>query len=815
MPRPTAAPRIGIAIALLIGVLVTAALPPRRADAEQSVRLRNGMILRGSIVEIPSLNEAAFAAAAGPRSIWMIDDGLRRSYIYKPAMVAEVTEAPDMTQKIELWQPEPRAGKEIRGMGGILDVSPFNDFGRRMIIVRGPGGEPLSIVQGISEVTPRYTKIVGLDADPAYVWDMRIATSSIPADQLRSIFHRRLDLSSRNQRLNVVRFYYAAERFAEARVELQDAIDAFPDDELLSTQMVALVQLQAQQLLAEAQVRREAGQYQLATSMLENFPLDEVARETAIEARDALTQMRDQMKLATDLVQQLSQQVERLGGDQAAALQPILEEMRSGISLDTLARLSDYRRLGSEESFPLENRIALGLAGWMMGSGADLQNLAIARSLIHVRQLVAAYLRSTNDQQRAAILEQLAQLEGAQPDYVAKMLPLLPPPLPLPEPLAAATASPESDAAADVPSTAPAAPPGLYRITSPAAGEPAAEYLTAEYLVQLPPEYNPLRSYPCIVALHPPGGTPESQIDWWAGSYNAQMQMRMGQAARQGFVVVAPAWTHPQQSVYEYTSREHHRVLASLRDAMRRVSIHSDRVFLAGHNEGATAAWDIALAHPDIWAGLIAINGEADKYVKFYSDNAKGLPMYFVTGQIAGAPPPLNRNGPTWQRYMAANYNAMLVMYRGRGVESFYEEIHRLFDWMQWPIHRRGAPPQEIAVSTMRHGDQFFWWLEMPGITDVAAVNPILWDHTERLNAATVEAKVNADNSIRISQGPSDRFIVWLSPEMKIDLSQPVVVRARSRSTRYEFDNRVDVMLEDARTRADRHRPFWAKVQIP
>ena len=39
-------------------------------------------------------------------------------------------------------------------------------------------------------------------------------------------------------------------------------------------------------------------------------------------------------------------------------------------------------------------------------------------------------------------------------------------------------------------------------------------------------------------------------------------------------------------------------------DAMRRCSIDSDRVFIAGHGEGVTVAWDIALAHPDLWGGL-------------------------------------------------------------------------------------------------------------------------------------------------------------------------------------------------------------------
>ena len=52
-----------------------------------------------------------------------------------------------------------------------------------------------------------------------------------------------------------------------------------------------------------------------------------------------------------------------------------------------------------------------------------------------------------------------------------------------------------------------------------------------------------------------------------------------------------------------------------LRDACKRFSIDIDRVFLSGHSMGGDAAWDIGLAHPDLWAGVIPIVAAADKYV--------------------------------------------------------------------------------------------------------------------------------------------------------------------------------------------------------
>jgi hypothetical protein len=51
---------------------------------------------------------------------------------------------------------------------------------------------------------------------------------------------------------------------------------------------------------------------------------------------------------------------------------------------------------------------------------------------------------------------------------------------------------------------------------------------------------------------------------------------------------------------------------------------------------GGDAAWDIGLAHPDLWAGVLPVVATADKYVSRYWENGRGLPMYFVAGELDG-----------------------------------------------------------------------------------------------------------------------------------------------------------------------------------
>jgi pimeloyl-ACP methyl ester carboxylesterase len=777
--------------------LLVLLLTPSVAVAEQQVRLQSGLVVRGSVLELPSLNQNAFSAASAGDirllPIWVIDDGLRRTYVHKSGMVAEVTPVEDLAQKLQFWQPVPVGGRSLGGLGPLLGVSAFNDYGQRIVTLRGTDGSPTSVIQGITEINARWTKVEALKGSPSFQWDMRIATSSIPNDQLHNLFVRRIDQHDYGKRLEVVRLFIEAERFGDAREELERTIKDFPEETRLTTQLRVLAQRQGTQLLDEAKLRRDSGQYRLALDILKNFPLGDVARVTGIEVQDAIDSIQGRFTEGERLVDQLRSQIESLG--EAYPQQPLLalaDEMSERLSPDTLARLSDYSRLGGVDTLPLENRVALAIGGWLLGAGSGLQNLTVAASLIEVRKRAGEYLSNADPIERARILDQLREIEGADASYVAKMLPLMDPPLPLPE-----EAQDEQE-------------PGLYRITLEHTGRERGAYV-----LQLPPEYDPLRPYPCIVSLHPVGSPPEGQIDYWAGKYDPSSQSRLGQASRHGFVVVAPAWTRPGQRQYESTPREHAEVLAALRDAMRRVSIDSDRVFLTGIGTGGSAAWDIAISHPDLWAGMINIGGDPSQYVRFYSTNAANVPMRFVFGEMSGSPPTLARMGDILDRYMKPSYHAMVVMYRGRGPEHFYEEIHHLFDWMRLPTMRRKPPPKTIDAVAMRRGDQFFWWLEMPVLLDNIVVDPFLWDQTDNRRPGKVAASVGDGNQIRVGQGPSNSFVVNLEPSMGVRMDETIVVRYRSRTVNVNFDGRLDFLLEDVRTRADRKRPFWTQVTIP
>ena len=48
-------------------------------------------------------------------------------------------------------------------------------------------------------------------------------------------------------------------------------------------------------------------------------------------------------------------------------------------------------------------------------------------------------------------------------------------------------------------------------------------------------------------------------------------------------------------------------------------------------------AWDLALGHPDLFAGAIVISGFPARYVPCYLSHHERLPLYFVIGDLAPA----------------------------------------------------------------------------------------------------------------------------------------------------------------------------------
>ena len=131
-----------------------------------------------------------------------------------------------------------------------MRIEPFDEFGHRIFTMATAKG-PVDVIQGITELTPQWTKVEGI----AHVWDMRIATSSIPRDVLRKILLKQVNPKDVEQYKKIARFYLQSERYEEAKQVLDGLVAAFPKQpdlkEQLAPSLRAIAQLSAQRLLAE------------------------------------------------------------------------------------------------------------------------------------------------------------------------------------------------------------------------------------------------------------------------------------------------------------------------------------------------------------------------------------------------------------------------------------------------------------------------------------------------------------------------------------------------------------------------------------
>ena len=761
------------------------------------VTMQSGMqIGPGMISEIPTIDGGAFKQERSgeglSKPILLIDDDLRKTYICKAQVLAS-TPFELRHEKIEIEQltaPD-RAGQMV-SVGRLMQVTPFNSYGRRLVTVATPLG-PRDIHQGISEIGPLYIRVEGLRTETPTKWDMRMSTKAITHAELDDILRHQLDMSKPQSWFSIVRLYSQADRFREARDTLAEAIvrlsESNPTEvEAMKAELKRLDQQFAGQMFREVELRLDAGQPKLASGILQNFPLDQLALETQLKAQDRIAELQRRQSQVAELVNELNRLRQELANNQqATVLAEVVEEIAGSVSLNTVDRLADFARLKDDKTLSADQRVSLAVSGWFLGSGSAVDNLAVSSSLFEARRLIREYLVSTDANQRQGLLAKLKSLESGNGKYVASILALMTPPLALPE-------HQEKD------------PAGLYRVEVP-----DGEGESLRYLIQLPPEYDPLRKYPCVVAMQSFGITPESMVDWWAGPYAEAIQGRGGPASRYGYIVIAPEWITEDQVEYRYTEQEHHRVLKVFRDALRRLSINTDRVFLSGHAVGGNAAWDIALAHPDLWAGVIVVAGNAGKYLQRYRDNAKTVPLYFVFGELDGTP--FTVSGTELNEYVTTRYyDSMVVSYRGRGAGHFQEEIDRIIQWMNLTSHARKPFPSSIEVSANRVGDKFFWWLEAQQLNPGVTQHPLLYEKNNA-NQGKFEANIldPAANGVRIIKMPAKKYTVWLHPDM-VDFSRPVRVDFEGDSRRLEVTPDVEVILEDSRTRGERLRPFWARV---
>lgn len=718
---------------------------------------------------------------------WLLDDGMRRYFVgNRQVAVANRNVQLAEFERFEIT-PKRKGGSEtFESVGPYRSTTPFNEFGHREVALQTSKGTLKTYHQGITQLRPQSCTVTGLD----HTWEFSIATTSLRREELTPLLRKCItNLESPEERFKVVRFYQQAGLYDLAIEELETIARELPDQKAKCEEgFIEARQLYARRLLGELKNRRQAGQHRLVAETLKKFPTQNIGADILRDVRHLQTEVAEVAEKIEHVKQLLGDLQEGLNEEQLKQVAPLRDEVLEQLDEETLPRLESFLKLEKDEELSKAQKLALAYSGWVVGQANATTDLANAIRWWQARFHILQYLRATHPSLRGPALAELKATEGVGAKTVEQLVQMLPP----------VTDTPELQSG---------------RVTAITVHEPGRtreddDSPTAfRYSVLLPPEFNPHHTYPMIVALHEGGWTPERVLQWWGGNDASPLQSQ-----RHGYIVIAPEYLPPKFGDPLPAPTETI-VWECLRDARRRFLIDSDRVFLSGHGRGADAAFDVALARPDLFAGVMPISGgviapkgTAVRDSMKLQENARLQAWYVVLGEFDFGL--FDRHAHWFESQMLNGTDILVSQYKARGHETFYSEIHRLFEWME--LHRRPAEPKEFDFRSLRTMDVRLHWVRWADATPKtkqrpAKPAPII------LNARILPGETEKKSIVLGGHGP---VTVWLNANL-IDLDKRLSITIDGQRKFNDFlKPEIEAVLEDFRQRGDRQRLRSIRIQI-
>jgi pimeloyl-ACP methyl ester carboxylesterase len=806
--------------------------------------------------------------------IVLVDDELRRTFIpLNSVQEVREGDAVQIGDKFHLPQQVKHFGPTIRPLGPMLREWPFDAHGHRRFTMYAQHG-PEDVFQGITELTPWYFKAEGLshvldmriatsslpsDTLEAILWNQSGPNKVEHAKRVAWFFllAERFEVAQRT-----------LENLLKANPGDADL------KEKVEPEIRRIRQLSADKLKKELELRRKAGQHRLVYGMMQRFPTEGVAGEILQGVREMIQDYDAKIARRTKILEQFGRLIPQVKSTpQRMLLEKIRGEIAEELSVDTLDRFAAFVQDYDDAEMTAEEKLAMAVSGWLLGKDAATAKLPVALSAYSVRGKIRRYVSEPIKLTRAQIFSEFAAEEAAAPSYAVKILSNMKPPQEAPPPVSRDMPGffrLETPGLPDQPSMAywVQLPPEYdpYRayptiVTLHGEGDSAEKQVAwwagdwnsppgvkkkpnGDHQIPADGNKRPTTSDkpPAIPQGSPkasgkgigpqpipstaagsdrgeesdsPHPSPLPKGEGTGGDASAVKRpaaprYRTGHAARRGYIVIAPEWTEEHQRQYNYSAREHAAVVCALRDACRRFAVDTDRVYLSGRSMGGDAAWDIGLAHPDLWAGVIPISAQADKFCNFYAQNARYVPFYVVLGELDDDK--MVQNALQLDHYLRHNFPVTVVEFQGRGHEDFYDEILNLFDWMGQ--YRRNFYPKQFTCSTLRDTDSFFWWIEIAGLPSKTRIDPASWPPPTGTLPFQLSGTITPGNTL-YATARAGRVRVWISPQM-IDFQQKasVTVNGRRINAKEPFiRGDLQTLLEDVRTRGDRQHPFWAMFE--
>ena len=830
--------------AVLVGFL--ACLP---AAADDAVIFRDGFVLRGRAFQekesMPTdLSKYKFDRFA---LLDIVESGPKWYFFSRHSKKGAVIEKDIVREQVvKFTRQRPVAvGRPLPALG---DVTPseFDIHWRRKLTNRNPGQVDDIIDQVITYIDSKQVFLSSF----SHRWNASLATNELGPAIVRKLLGTHPETRDSifgfvnpERRVRIARFLKECGWYPQARTMLDDlkkeAPWAWPKkaDDLFDEVTKEIDTAETAYIVTELEIAISAGRWTEANKMVELFK----PKTTDAAALSKLTELRAKVQIAQphyeNTVRLLRHTIDRLRGDTdglpwgailggfpstlmpkkqltndqkilAGAAEVVLKELHPD-SAPRVQRFTDSANQDEKQmakgSTPFnkpEELLTLAVSAWLLGPGGAVKTPEWGVDYWNTRTMALAYLKQEIGNKRAPLLKDWLATTRKRDEVViaqelAQIIGNLPPIDPEdPAKIRGAKVAVEKVGVPDV-----------VKITTGLTADGPQNNL--EYFLRLPPEYHHGRSYPVIIALNHAIFPAEQIIGGLAF-----------ETARRGYILAAPEWGNLFGNAnHDLSGKDHPIVLATIRDLARKFQVDPDRVFVLGFGEGGNFALDLAMSKPDHFAGVVAMSPAADdKFYLEYWRNAQKLPVYTITGEMAGVGFERMRNMN--EKWLPYGYPMLLSVYKGRGFEWYGCELPTVFDWLDRKKRVRGTASLRLDSTTvqpwqmMRDSDDRFYWI---GGGDLKAGNKMVPPATPKL-PATFWADIKAGNNIVVSSVRGlNRIIVWLEKDM-IDWEKPVTVSisgqigAGMKAKKLTPD--LQLMFEELYRTGDRKMLFFGKLEF-
>ncbi len=825
------------------------ALGAGATPADEAVIMRDGFTLRGRAFKereaVPDFGGGQFSF---PRlaAFDVIDSGPKFYFFSSHSRKGAEIEKDVPKDKLTAYRKDSfgTRGQKLPGLGE-LRVTEFNSAWRRTMEIGPRGGGAVKIDQIVSYLDPHTTYVVST----SHAWRQCYDTKDLGTETIRKLLATHPETRDSVfgfidpvRRIAIAAFLKDIGWLGAAKADLEklkkDAPWAWSKDatEKFDRLSGEIDGAETRWILGELDAMVNSGQYLNATKFLgdyqpKNADAKDLAKMAELKAKIEIVQPRYELtkRLLRELLDGESGEARKfangaLGGgivvpnvpgrviaaEMATLLkggEAVYDELhpdstgRVELFTDVASEDDKLRKAGRATARKPEQLLALAISGWLKGKGGAFPDAKSAAKCWNTREMAMVYLRSDVQNDRTGTLKKYLQsTDKLAPDELAQVITLLPPIDREPDvtKIRGGTKLDAKKVGID----------GVFKVETGPVPEDSGG-LT--YLLKLPPEYNPGRSYPVVIALNDPVMDPEKLLAGLALD-----------ASRHGCILAAPIWCSSfGNKPFDHSGKDHWLVTATIRDLARKYQIEQDKVFAYGFGQGANFALDLSMSRPDIFAGIVCMGPmPVPQFYQDYWRNAQKMPVYCITGEIAGTSYDALRK--LYEHWLPLGYPSIMCLYKGRGIEWYQNEVPTTFEWMSRKTRVRGNASLRLNAArfdpwqTFRETDNRFYWV---GTDSINAVNKL--KDPERPDkpplAAQFRGDIRKDNEIVIDQVRGIRKItIWLERDM-IDWKSPVKLNIPSavglpKPKVYEPD--LKIMFEELYRTGDRKMLFFGKIEV-